>query len=161
MQTLTTQDSATTEPGAQTMDAAAPAAHVPSIAEADRDLTLDERIAALEGVHVFAGLPADQLRWFAEHAEEKRYDTGDPVFTKGMPAEWMTIYLEGEIEARREEDIADTTIYIAQAGDPESEVTGKLPFSRMTEFPANSRATRPTSPPFRLPSRSSRSRPTA
>ena len=142
MPTLTTQSPTTIDAGAPTLDAAAPVAHVPAIAEADRDLTLDERLAALAGVQVFAGLPADQVRWFAEHAEEKRYAVGETVFTKGSPAEWMTIYLEGEIEARREEDIADTTIYIAQAGDPETEVTGKLPFSRMTEFPSNSRATR-------------------
>ncbi|MBA3439490.1 MAG: hypothetical protein H0T92_06450, partial [Pyrinomonadaceae bacterium] len=49
------------------------------------DARLYERVQALRGVRVFADLPEEQLRWFAENAEERRLEAGDILFSKGDP----------------------------------------------------------------------------
>lgn len=101
---------------------------------------LIERVEHLRRVHVFADLPEEQLRWFAEQTRELYLEPGDLLFRKGDTPQWMAIYLEGEVHARREENKLDGFIYIARAGDPATEVTGMLPYSRMTEFAASGRA---------------------
>ena len=98
-----------------------------------------DKVEALRRVHVFADLPDDQLRWFAEHSEDHRYSTGDVVFRKGDKPEWMVVYLEGEIHAYWDESDHDM-VYIGRAGDQSTEVSGMLPFSRMTEFQVTGRA---------------------
>jgi signal transduction histidine kinase len=98
-----------------------------------------EKVEALRRVHVFADLPDDQLRWFADHAEEYRYVTGDLLFSKGDKPEFMVIYLEGEVHAYWDESDHDQ-VYIGRAGDRSTEVSGMLPFSRMTQFQVTGRA---------------------
>lgn len=101
--------------------------------------TPEDKIEALRRVGVFADLPEDQLRWFAENAVERRLEAGDVLFRKGDPAEYMAVYLEGEVHAYRDEMTHDGYVYIARAGDPATEVSGVLPFSRMTELAATGR----------------------
>src|SRR5688572_9428358 len=98
-----------------------------------------DRVEALRRVHVFADLPDDQLQWFADHAEEYRYVTGDVLFRKGDKPEFMVIYLEGEVHAYWDESDHDQ-VYIGRAGDRSTEVSGMLPFSRMREFQVTGRA---------------------
>lgn len=100
----------------------------------------EDRVEALRRVGVFSDLPEDQLKWFADNAVEQRMEPGEVLFRKGDPAEWMAIYLEGEIHAYRNEAAHDDYVFIARAGDPATEVSGMLPFSRMTEFGATGRA---------------------
>src|ERR1700730_4835573 len=100
----------------------------------------EDRVEALRRVHVFADLPEDQLQWFAEHAQDERYVAGDILFRKGDPPDWMAVFLEGEMHAYRDDNAHDGYVYISRAGDPASEVTGVLPFSRMTEFTVTGRA---------------------
>lgn len=92
-----------------------------------------DKVEALRRVHVFADLPDDQLQWFADNAEDRRYAMSDVVFRKGDKAETMVVYLEGEVHAYWDESDHDQ-VYIARAGERSTEVTGMLPFSRMTEF---------------------------
>ena len=92
----------------------------------------EDRVEALRRVHVFADLPEDQLKWFAENVLDRRLAPGEVLFKKGDPAEWMAIFLEGEMHARWDDD----DIYIARAGDRATEVSGMLPFSRMTAMGA-------------------------
>ncbi len=100
----------------------------------------EDRVEALRRVGVFADLPDDQLKWFTDHAEEKRFEPGEVLFRRGDPPEWMSIYLEGEVHAHRDDSTLDNYVYMARAGDPATEVSGMLPFSRMTEFGATGRA---------------------
>jgi len=100
----------------------------------------EDRVEALRRIGVFSDLPLDQLKWFADNAEERCLEAGDILFRKGDPAEWMAVYLEGEMHAYRDEAAHDGYVYIARAGDPATEVSGILPFSRMTEFGAMGRA---------------------
>jgi signal transduction histidine kinase len=92
---------------------------------------------------VFADLPKEQLQWFADNTEEKRVAPGEVLFQKGAPADSMVIYLEGEVRAYRDDQAHDGYVYIARAGEPNTEVSGKLPFSRMTEWSATGRAVTP------------------
>ncbi len=55
---------------------------------------------------------------------------------KTPPRRLDTIYLEGETDGRRESMGPDAPVYTARAG----QITGMLPFSRMTHYPMTSRA---------------------
>src|SRR5882724_3079942 len=100
----------------------------------------EDRVEALRRIGVFADLPEDQLKWFAENSQDERYAAGDALFRKGDPPDWMSIFLEGEMHAYRDDNAHDGYVYISRAGDPASEVTGVLPFSRMTQFTVTGRA---------------------
>jgi signal transduction histidine kinase len=97
-------------------------------------------VEALRRVSAFSDLPAEQLEWFIDIAEELEFQAGELVFRKGDPPDWMIIYLEGEVQARWDENNLDDFVYIARAGDPATEISGKLPFSRMKELEINGRA---------------------
>jgi signal transduction histidine kinase len=99
-----------------------------------------DRVEALRRVHVFADLPEDQLKWFAENVQDERFAAGDILFRKGDSPDWMAVFLEGEMHAYRDDNAHDGYVYISRAGDPASEVTGVLPFSRMKQFTVTGRA---------------------
>src|ERR1700730_10839187 len=98
----------------------------------------EDKVEALRRVHVFADLPEDQLKWFADNVEDRRFVAGDVVFHKGDPPDWMVVFLEGEIHVYWKENDHDM-LYTGRAGEPATEVTGMLPFSRMTEMAATGR----------------------
>ncbi|HET9711039.1 MAG TPA: ATP-binding protein [Pyrinomonadaceae bacterium] len=98
-----------------------------------------DKVEALRRIHVFADLPDDQLKWFADNAQEYRYSSGDVLFRKDDPPDEMVILLEGEFHAYWDEKDHDI-VYIGRAGDQASEVTGMLPFSRMTSYQVTGRA---------------------
>lgn len=95
-----------------------------------------DKVEALRRIQVFADLPEDQLKWFADNCEDLRYAPGDALFRKGGPPDRMVIFLEGEMHVTWDDD----SLYIARAGDPATEITGMLPFSRMKEYTATGRA---------------------
>ena len=98
-----------------------------------------DKVEALRRVHVFADLPDEQLQWFAANAEDRRYAAGDVLFRKGDEPDAMVVYLEGEVHAYWDEADHDI-VYIGRAGEQSTEVTGMLPFSRMTSFQVTGRA---------------------
>ena len=61
------------------------------------------------------------------------------MFRKGDKPDGMVIYLEGEVHAYWDESDHDI-VYIGRAGERSTEVSGMLPFSRMTEFQVTGRA---------------------
>ena len=65
----------------------------------------EDRVEALRRVHVFADLPEDQLKWFAENVQDERFAAGDILFRKGDPPDWMAIFLEGEVHAYRDDNV--------------------------------------------------------
>jgi signal transduction histidine kinase len=104
----------------------------------------ENKVEALRRVGVFADLPEDQLQWFADNVRDERFAAGDVLFRKGDPPDWMAVFLEGEMHAYRDDNAHDGYVYISRAGDPASEVTGVLPFSRMTAFTVTGRAALPS-----------------
>src|SRR6185503_11691968 len=98
-----------------------------------------DKVEALRRIHIFADLPDDQLKWFADNTVERRYSAGEVLFRKGDPPGELVILLEGEFHAYWDEKDHDI-VYIGRAGDQASEVTGMLPFSRMTSYQVTGRA---------------------
>ena len=96
--------------------------------------------AALRQIEIFADLRDDQLRWFAASGQELRLAAGETLLREGDPADALFVLLAGEVRGRRENGAADTSGFVGRAG----EVTGMLPFSRMTNFSLTARATVPT-----------------
>ena len=89
----------------------------------------------LRQIEIFSDLRDDQLQWFASSAEEIVLDPGDVLLHEGDAANALFVVLEGEIRGRRETGGSDAPGFIARAG----QVTGMLPFSRMTQFPLTAR----------------------
>jgi len=94
-------------------------------------------IEALRGIPEFADLKEDQLQWFASNSEDLHFATGDLVVESGAPADRLIVILAGGLQGARR---TGGGMYIVGAGT----ITGMLPFSRMTVFPSNIRATAPT-----------------
>ena len=86
-------------------------------------------------IPVFEGLPDDQLSWFISQAKELHLKPGDVFARQGDPADWMSVVLDGQLEARGE--IAGETIIISMK---QGDVGGVLPFSRMKQFTVSGRA---------------------
>jgi len=90
-------------------------------------------------IAVFTDLPQEHLEWFVSNCMEARFATGEIVYKEGTKAEYMSIFLEGRIFARREAEGANSPVFIVEKGD----VTGFLPFSRMTQLTITGRAEEP------------------
>jgi signal transduction histidine kinase len=90
----------------------------------------------LRKIEIFVDQPEDQLSWLAQQGTEVRLEIGESLFEIGAPADRMFVFFEGEVELRRD---GSSLVYIG-AG----EVSGLLPFSRMTHFFASSCATKRT-----------------
>lgn len=86
-------------------------------------------------VPVFADLPDDQLEWFLSQSQELNYKAGDTYLRQGTPADSMFVILEGQLEVHGDMG-GDTVSFSLKAGD----VTGTLPYSRMTHFKVNGRS---------------------
>ncbi|MGA7515123.1 MAG: ATP-binding protein [Candidatus Sulfotelmatobacter sp.] len=89
----------------------------------------------LRRVPVFADLPDDQLDWFLSQSQEMNIKAGDVYSRQGDPADAMFVILEGRGQWRGER-AGETFVFELQPGD----VTGVLPFSRMTHFTVSGRA---------------------
>jgi len=88
----------------------------------------------LSRVPAFANLPEDQIEWFLSRAEELHLKAGDTSFHQGDPADAMFVMLEGQLQLRGEFG-GETLVLSTNPGD----VTGVLPYSRMTQFPLDAR----------------------
>jgi signal transduction histidine kinase len=94
-------------------------------------------IEALRQIEMFADLQEDQLQWFASNVEDHEFAAGDLVVQAGAPADRLIVILQGELQGKRP---GTGAVYIA----PKGVVTGMLPYSRMTSFPSDIRATAPS-----------------
>ncbi|MHC4429557.1 MAG: sensor histidine kinase [Planctomycetota bacterium] len=96
-------------------------------------LTTDE----LRTVTILEGLPEEALAWLADHGEKIELAPGDRLFERGQPADFMFVVVGGTIQ--RFEEIGGQWLPVATTR--QGEVTGMLPFSRMTHYPGNTVAT--------------------
>jgi len=90
---------------------------------------------ALRKITIFADLTDEQLEWFADNSEDLQFESGEILIHGGDPADALIVLIEGELRGRRDTG-QDTAMYIARAG----QVTGMLPFSRLTVFPLTIRS---------------------
>jgi signal transduction histidine kinase len=96
---------------------------------------IEKAIRELKTNEVFADLSQEDLTWLAERMEEVQLSSGDIYGRQGEPLDFMNVMLEGEMQFERNSD-PGTPVFIVEAG----EVTGLLPFSRLTHFAGTSRA---------------------
>ncbi len=93
----------------------------------------------LRKIEVFADLPREQLEWLAEHLQELQFQAGEIMGREGEPLDHLTVVLEGEIRVQIGSG-ADEMIFRGFAG----QVTGLLPYSRLTHYGGSIRAVLPT-----------------
>jgi signal transduction histidine kinase len=86
-------------------------------------------------VPAFADLPDDQIAWFLSQSQELHVKAGETYVRQGDPADSMFVILEGQFQWRGEFG-GETVVLSGKPGD----VTGVLPFSRMTQFTVSGRA---------------------
>jgi len=86
-------------------------------------------MGALEKIAPLQGLPAEDREWLARHGQEIRVKAGEVIFEEGEPAEQLMIILKGEVHVRRTRS-GPMALFIGRSG----QMTGLLPFSRMTSY---------------------------
>ena len=93
----------------------------------------------LAAIPVFGGLSREDLVWLAGRMEIAHFAPGEVAIQEGSPADRMVVILEGELASHRDTSAADARLYSAHAG----QVTGMLPYSRLTQFPLTIQAMTP------------------
>jgi signal transduction histidine kinase len=97
----------------------------------------------LAAIPVFSGMRAEDLDWLAARMQVVCFAPGEIVVEEDSPADRLMVVLKGEAAGRREHG-ADARTYSVHAG----QVTGMLPYSRLTQFPLTLRASTPASMAF-------------
>jgi signal transduction histidine kinase len=92
----------------------------------------------LRKIEVFSDLPQEHLAWLAEKFEEIRFQPGEIFARSGEPVDYLMVILEGEIRFQR--GGPDAPIFRGSAG----QVTGVLPYSRLTHASGTGQAVLPT-----------------
>src|SRR5437764_14623267 len=90
--------------------------------------TVDE----LQAISVFSDLPGDALAWLASEMSVFELQPDEILVRAGDPADHLVVLFRGEVHAER----GDGRVYIMHAG----QVTGLLPYSRLTHYPSTARA---------------------
>jgi len=93
----------------------------------------------LRKVGVLADLPPDHLAWLAEKLEERHFEPREIIAREGDPLDHLTVVLEGEIRIQRGSG-PDALIFLVHAG----QITGMLPYSRLTHYGGTAQAVLPT-----------------
>jgi signal transduction histidine kinase len=89
----------------------------------------------LRKIAVFADLPQEHLAWLTERLEEKHFQPGEIMAREGDPLDHLTVVLEGEIRIQRGTG-PEALIFRVDAG----QVTGMLPYSRLTHYGGTAQA---------------------
>jgi signal transduction histidine kinase len=96
-------------------------------------------IADLRTLSVFSDLPEEYLAWLAERMDEVRFHAGEIYGQEGDPLDFLIVLLEGELQFERRDKPGSPLLTAAAP-----QVTGLLPFSRLTEFRGTARAVLPS-----------------
>lgn len=87
----------------------------------------------LRDVTILKDLQESQLAWFSDHGERIDLGPGDRMFERDQPSDFMFIIVAGTIQ--RFEEIGGQ--WLVAATNRGGEVTGMLPYSRMTNYPGH------------------------
>lgn len=98
----------------------------------------------LQAIPMLSDLSAADREWLAARMEVIHYEPGEIVIAEGSPADRMMVVLEGELYSQRENGVSDGRTFTARAG----QITGLLPYSRLTTFPLTGRAVTPATVAF-------------
>jgi signal transduction histidine kinase len=86
-------------------------------------------MAAIEKVAPLQGLALEDREWLARRGREIRVKAGEILFEEGAPADELMLILKGELHVRRVRG-GPMALFIGRSG----QMTGLLPFSRMTSY---------------------------
>jgi signal transduction histidine kinase len=92
------------------------------------EVTLVDRLSALPNL---ADMPRTELEWLVAHGQVERHQAGDVVAPKGEPIEKLWVILSGCVAVRVDRGAGQRLVIRWRAG----EVSGMLPYSRMTAPP--------------------------
>jgi len=101
---------------------------------------MDFTIEQLKALDVLEGLSDSTLEWLAQHGARLELSTGSRMVSRGQSADYMFIVVSGAIQ--RYEEIGGQWLVVATTS--RGQVTGMLPFSRMTEYPGHAVASEPS-----------------
>ncbi len=101
----------------------------PTVAPPATPTSVEAIAAALDRIAQLHGLPLEDRLWLARNGQEVVAQAGDVLFEEGAPADRMILILKGEIHVRRQRG-GPMALFIGRAG----QMTGLLPFSRMTSY---------------------------
>jgi signal transduction histidine kinase len=93
-------------------------------------------VEEFRNIPTFADLADHELEWLADHSTIVTAEPGDVLIREGTLADCMFVYLEGEMDGRRESLGPDSPVFTLRAG----QISGLLPFSRMTQYTITARA---------------------
>ena len=94
----------------------------------------------LRPLTILEGLPDGELDWLCEHGERITLESGDRMFERGQIADALWIVVSGMIQGF--EEIGGQWLLVATTVT--GQVTGMLPFSRMTHYPRHTVAAEPS-----------------
>jgi signal transduction histidine kinase len=94
----------------------------------------------LRPLAIFEGLREWQLAWFCEHGDKLELAPADRMLERGRPADFMFVVVTGTVEGY--EEIGGEWLLVATTR--RGQVTGMLPYSRMTHYPRYAVATEPS-----------------
>lgn len=99
----------------------------------------------IRGLETFKDVPESSLRWMIDNGEVIRKETGDLLFKKGDPSQYMHIVLSGRFDVYRMTDRGREFVVEFEPGT----ITSQLPYSRLKEASGFAEALEP-SEVFRL-----------
>jgi signal transduction histidine kinase len=97
-------------------------------------------IEDLKKIVALSDLPNEHLRWILEHSQYREYSDGDLIYGYGMPAELMTIILQGNIAYYMYINGRQVYYFTFGNNDITGGIGGLMPYSRMKTFPGYSYA---------------------
>ncbi len=104
-------------------------------------MTAIDVIERLRQIPVFEDSPREGLEWLTPLIEIRSYGAGEMLNREGDPADHLTIVFDGELRGAAESELGGTgRTFSAATG----EITGKLPYSRMKNYPLTIRAVVPS-----------------
>ena len=99
-----------------------------------------ELVARLRAHRAFESVPPEELDWLAAHGTLQHCDTGELIARKGEPVEALYVILSGHVSHFTDQGGTWHKAMDWRGGD----VTGQLPYSRLTNAPGNSVVQEPT-----------------
>jgi signal transduction histidine kinase len=95
----------------------------------------EQKIAALHSIEELNSLSLDDLGWIANAGTERSMQDGELIFSQGAPPHHLIFVLAGEVVIKRHTS-SPVSVLTGRTG----RITGKTPFSRMSAWNADGRA---------------------
>src|ERR1700761_6497192 len=103
--------------------------------KSNRSPDIEQRITALHSIEELEALTREELRWIADACTDRFVPDGELIFSQGAPPHHLIFVLAGEVVIKRHTS-SPVSVLTGRTG----RITGKTPFSRMSAWNADGRA---------------------